>query len=787
MAEKLEEKTPEYSESFPIRPVVALRNLCPIPDNKIRFEAGREKSIEALLVAEKNFHKEVILLLQKNEADENPNPEDLYEYGVLGVIDFKIKQPSDNYKIRITALKRIKIHRVLSDAKYLAAQYEIASDYQSDPSGVKVLISMINKELEQNAKNYIDGVSVLTNIKSETDPDIMANMIMFNLKTVSEKDKYHFLSIDDLNKRLDFLLKTLRQLMLYRELEQKINQSVDESLAKNQKEYYLREKIRAIQDELGDRTSREEDIDKFKKKMEESKMPESIKAKMNDEINRYLATPSMSSEAGVIRSYLEFATNLPWSYETEDSKDIKLASKILDESHYGLKKPKERILEYLAVKIKTMKNPQSIICFVGPPGVGKTSLAFSIAKALNKKMVKMSLGGTRDEAEIRGHRRTYVGAMPGRILKNMEKAGCINPLFLLDEVDKMAQSNQGDPISALLEVLDPEQNFRFSDNYLEEPYDLSKVLFITTANYIENIPEPLKDRMEIIELSSYTEIEKFHIAKKYLIKKSLEEHGLSADEFELSDDLIYVLIRHYTREAGVRQLSRLIDSLVRKTIKAQLEKRIEKTIVDEKLVEKYLGPKIFNYNLAKQSDRVGVVTGLAYTQYGGDTLDVEIAKFPGKGNILITGKLGEVMKESALTAFSYVKSICQSKKIDPEIFSKNDFHIHVPEGAVPKDGPSAGITLATAIYSLVKGEKVSKEVGMTGEITLTGNILPIGGLREKSIAAHRSGLKKILIPYDNKKDLFEVPDEVKKDLKIIPVKSLDEVFKNAIVKDDKLS
>ena len=387
----------------------------------------------------------------------------------------------------------------------------------------------------------------------------MANMIMFNLKTVSEKDKYHFLSIDDLNKRLDFLLKTLRQLMLYRELEQKINQSVDESLAKNQKEYYLREKIRAIQDELGDRTSREEDIDKFKKKMEESKMPESIKAKMNDEINRYLATPSMSSEAGVIRSYLEFATNLPWSYETEDSKDIKLASKILDESHYGLKKPKERILEYLAVKIKTMKNPQSIICFVGPPGVGKTSLAFSIAKALNKKMVKMSLGGTRDEAEIRGHRRTYVGAMPGRILKNIEKAGCINPLFLLDEVDKMAQSNQGDPISALLEVLDPEQNFRFSDNYLEEPYDLSKVLFITTANYIENIPEPLKDRMEIIELSSYTEIEKFHIAKKYLIKKSLEEHGLSADEFELSDDLIYVLIRHYTREAGVRQLSRLID------------------------------------------------------------------------------------------------------------------------------------------------------------------------------------------------------------------------------------
>ena len=511
-------------------------------------------------------------------------------------------------------------------------------------------------------------------------------------------------------------------------------------------------------------------------------MPKNVEEKALKELGRYQSSSFNSPETGIIRTYLDFLVSLPWNNESVDSDDINKAKEELDKDHYGLEKVKDRILEYLAVKIMNKKNPQAILCLVGPPGVGKTSLAKSIAKALNKQFVKESLGGVRDEAEIRGHRRTYIGALPGRILQSIAKAKTNNPVFLLDEIDKLSSDYKGDPTSALLEVLDPEQNRIFSDHYLEETFDLSKVFFICTANYIGNIPAPLRDRMEIVELSSYTEYEKFEIAKRHLIPKQMTLHGLKEEQLEITDQAIYSVIQNYTRETGVRELERFIGSIIRKTIKKILTEKVSNVVVSAENIEDLLGKSRFTNNKVEDNDQVGVVTGLAYTQYGGDTLAVEVCYYSGDGRLVITGKLGDVMKESAHAALSYVRSNAEKFGIDPKIFKANDIHIHVPEGAIPKDGPSAGVTMVTALVSALSNRKVRHDVGMTGEITLRGRVLPIGGLREKSIAASRSGLKTIVIPSENLRDLDEIPTSVKSNLEIISVKTIDEVLEIALVK-----
>ena len=509
-------------------------------------------------------------------------------------------------------------------------------------------------------------------------------------------------------------------------------------------------------------------------------MPEAVKQKALEEIKRFEMLPANSSESGVVRTYLEWLVALPWDVKTEDNKDILFAEKTLNDQHFGLEKVKERILEYLAVKIMTGKNPSTILCLVGPPGVGKTSLARSIADALGRQFVKISLGGVKDESEIRGHRRTYLGALPGRLIQAMKKAGTTNPVFLLDEIDKMASDYKGDPASAMLEVLDPEQNSHFSDHYLEEEYDLSQVLFVATANYLENIPAPLRDRMDIIHVDSYTEQEKAEIATRYLIPRQLEAHGLEASQLTIADGVVMEMIQYYTREAGVRQLERLVGSICRKVARKLLAENLETVHVDSTMLVSLLGKHKFNHGLIEQDDQIGVVTGLAYTQFGGDILPVEVTYYKGTGKMVLTGKLGDVMKESAQTAISYVKANAEKFSIDPAIFKDHDIHIHVPEGATPKDGPSAGVTMVTALVSAFTQKTVKREVGMTGEVTLRGRVLPIGGLKEKSISAHRAGLKVVIMPKDNEKDLDDIPESVKKEITFIPVSTVDEVLQQAL-------
>ena len=559
-------------------------------------------------------------------------------------------------------------------------------------------------------------------------------------------------------------------------IEEKINKDVKKSIDDSQKEYYLREKMRAIQNELGDKARQEEDVEKLRKALEDAKLPENVYKKAMDELQKYAQTSNQMAESGVIRNYLDWIVSLPWYKQSEDNNDLKDVEDKLNSTHFGLTKVKDRIIEYLAVKIMTGKNPSTVICFAGPPGVGKTSLAKSIADALGRKFVKQSLGGVRDESEIRGHRRTYIGALPGRILKGMKDAGTVNPVFLLDEIDKMTADYRGDPAAAMLEVLDPEQNKFFSDNYLEEPYDLSQVMFITTANDISNIPGPLRDRMEIIELSSYTEIEKFNIGKDYLYQRNLTEHGLNEKQIKITDDAYYETIRSYTRESGVRELNRMIATMCRKAVRKILVDKAESIEVNKDNIQDYLGKIRFTGNQNRGKDQIGVVTGLAWTMFGGDTLDIEVTTYPGKGGLLLTGKLGDVMKESAQAAFSYVKSHASEYGIDEKIFQEKDIHIHVPEGATPKDGPSAGVTLTTALVSCLSGKPVSCHIGMTGEITLRGSVLPIGGLREKSIAANRNGLTKIFIPKENERDIEDIPEEVRKELEIQPVSHISEIL-----------
>ncbi|HHT98862.1 MAG TPA: endopeptidase La [Acholeplasma sp.] len=761
-------------------PAVVVRGTTPIPNNDFRIEVGRKISLKAIEEAETNFEKYVIILIQKNPLIESPAPEDIEEYGVLAKVAMKIKLPSDNYKVKFNVISRVKVKDYFLTNPYFVVEYDEIETEVSDSDEEMTLVKMIVSEVVSNAPTLlIPNNNVIEKVKQGLSADKLADLIVNNLK-MNETDKYFYVKEPNLNKRLRQLLEDINKQKMIIELEQKINEEVKRSIDENQKEYYLREKMRAIQNELGDKAKREEEIDELRNKILAAKMPKDIEEKALQELSRYQSTPSAMAESNIIKTYLDFLVALPWHEQSKDSNDLKLVQSKLDENHYGLEQVKDRIIEYLAVKIMTKRNPQTILCLAGPPGVGKTSLAISIAEALNRKFVKQSLGGVKDESEIRGHRRTYIGAMPGRILKGMKDAGTMNPVFLLDEIDKMASDYKGDPASAMLEVLDPEQNARFSDHYLEEPYDLSQVLFITTANYLENVPAPLRDRMEVVELSSYTEHEKHEIAKRHLIRKQLQAHGISEKEFEVTSDAIYYIIRHYTREAGVRELNRYIGALIRKAIKEILISKVEHVKIDVDNIEKYIGKPKFVHNIAEEKEQVGVVTGLAYTQYGGDTLPVEVTYYKGNGQLVLTGKLGDVMKESAQTALSYVKSNADKYGIDPEIFKTNDVHVHVPEGAVPKDGPSAGITIATAILSALTHKIVRKEIGMTGEITLRGYVLPIGGLKEKSIAAHRSGLKTILIPKENERDIADIPEEVKSALEIIAVENVADVFSKVL-------
>lgn len=761
-------------------PAIAVRGIVPIPNNDFRIEVGRKKSLDAVEVSEKDFGQYIAILVQKDPLVEDPTTEEIETHGVLAKIAMKIKLPNGNFKIKFTILERIKIKEYLLDNDYFVVDYEELETVVEGNDEEVALVKMVVQEIAENESTILQpNNNVIEKIQQGLTTTKVVDLIANFLK-MNEMERYKYLPELSLNKRLKLILEDVNREKMILDIERKINEEVKKSIDENQKEYYLREKMRAIQNELGDKARRDEEIEELRELILNAKMPEHIEEKALQELTRLRQTPTAMAESSIIKTYLDFLVALPWYETSEDLDDLSLVQKSLDKNHYALEKVKDRIVEYLAVKIMTKKNPQTILCLVGPPGVGKTSLAISIADALNRKFVKQSLGGVRDESEIRGHRRTYIGALPGRILTGMKNAGTMNPVFLLDEIDKMASDYKGDPASAMLEVLDPEQNANFSDHYLEESYDLSQVLFITTANYLENIPAPLRDRMEIVELSSYTEHEKFEIAKRHLVPKQLEAHGIENSHFKVDDNVIYNIIQHYTREAGVRELNRYIGALVRKAIKEILITKKESVHVTLENVESYIGKPKFSHNIADKKDLVGVVTGLAYTQYGGDTLPVEVTYYKGKGQLVLTGKLGDVMKESAQTALSYVKANAVKFNIDPILFKENDVHVHVPEGAIPKDGPSAGITMATAILSALSNKEVRSDVGMTGEITLRGLVLPIGGLKEKSIAAHRSGIKKILIPKENERDIDDIPQEVRDNLEIVVVSNVEEVFANAI-------
>lgn len=761
-------------------PAIAVRGVIPLPGNEFRIEVGREVSLRALDDSENNHDNEIVLLIQKDPQCINVTKDDLYEYGVLAQISLKLKLPNNNYKVKFKIKDRIRVLNYIQTDPFFSIDYEVVESISSSPEEEAALVRTVINEITKNPQALNGSDEILRSMQSGLTCAEVSDLVAFNLRT--DQNKYRYLSELDVKKRLHYILDDITREKTITDLENKINQEVKKSIDESQKEYYLREKMKAIQTELGDKARQEEEIEELRKKILEARMPKKIEEKALNELRRYQNASYQMAEAGIIKNYLDFLIKLPWYKESEDNNDLTKVKEALDKNHYGLEKVKDRILEYLSVKIMTGKNPQTILCLFGPPGVGKTSLAKSIADALGRKFVKQSLGGISDESEVRGHRRTYIGALPGRILKGMKDSGTVNPVFLLDEIDKMSSSYRGDPASAMLEVLDPEQNANFSDNYLEEDYDLSKVLFITTANSLDTIPGPLRDRMEIVDLSSYTEYEKFNIAYEHLIPKELVRHGVKEDQFKIEPDAMYSVIQHYTREAGVRELDRLISTLIRKSIKEILVDKKECVTITCDNLQNYLGKLKFFNNENRNVNQVGVVTGLAYTQFGGDTLDIEVTHYKGKGGLVLTGKLGDVMKESAMAALSYVRSHALDFGIDQEIFQTDDIHVHVPEGAVPKDGPSAGVTLTTAIVSALTNKPVDAHLGMTGEITLRGAVLPIGGLREKSIAALRSGLSTIMIPYENERDIDDIPEEVKKDLEIIPVKNVMEVINRAIIK-----
>ena len=758
-------------------PVLVTRNNYIFPTFESILEIGRPKSLKALDTSIKKFNSQIILLNQCVPIEENPTIDKIYKSGVL--VTFKIQKSWDDGSktIGVKSLSRVRVKNLQSigDDEY-TANYEIIVPIIKNPEQTimlfkQLLKAMDHKEFAVHYKFDFDN-NKLAALESVIDG------VATSIEDLSNLIKQKIISTKYLDQRVLLLFKVLNKDTEQSEVDQLINKKMQHRVNNQQREFILREKLKAIQEELDQINGKDDNgIKKYISRLNNEPFPEHIKNRLLSEIQRYQTLPPSSSEGNLLITYIDVMMSIPWWEKTEDKDDLTYALNKLNENHYGLEKVKKRIIEHLAVKTLTKKMRGHIICLVGPPGVGKTSLAKSIASATQRVFVKVSLGGIRDEAEIRGHRKTYIGAMPGRIIQAMKKAKAINPVFLLDEIDKLSSDYHGDPASAMLEVLDPEQNKTFSDHYVEEEYDLSNVMFIATANYYENIPETLIDRMEIIHLSSYTELEKMEITKNHLIKKIINIHGLKKSQLKFKDEALLEIIQFYTREAGVRQLERDLSSIARKFIVKFLKKEIKTLTVNKTIVNKFLGKRIFNHTLKEEKSQVGVVTGLAYTQYGGDILPIEVNYFVGKGNLILTGKLGDIMKESASIALDYIKANAEKFKLAKFNFESHDIHIHVPEGAVPKDGPSAGITITTSLISALTKQPVSREIGMTGEITLRGHVLPIGGLKEKSISANRSGLKTIIIPDRNKRDIIDIPKEVQENLKILFVHDYLQVYK----------
>ncbi len=760
-------------------PLLPLRGVLIFPGAIMHLDVGREKSVKALEEAKQN-DQYLFLATQKQTTKEDPTEEDLYRVGTFAKIVQSTKLANGTVRVQVEGVQRAELVTFNDHGDVLVADVTLFDEDTKADSETEALMRTLLSMYDQFSKqSKRASQETLATLKETTVPEKFADLISANL-TLKLAQKQTLLELIDVKERLKKLIEYLGNEQEVLGLEKKIGQRVKKSMEKTQKEYYLREQMKAIQKELGDREGKTGEIAELKEKIEAAEMPEHVYEKALKELSRYEKMPANAGESSILRTYLDWLVQLPWTAQTEDQLDVKKAGKILDEDHYGLEKVKERVLEYLAVRKLTNSMKGPILCLAGPPGVGKTSLARSIARSLNRKFVRMSLGGVRDEAEIRGHRRTYVGAMPGRLIQGMKRAETVNPVFLLDEIDKMANDFRGDPASALLEVLDPEQNNTFSDHYLEEAYDLSNVMFVTTANNIGTIPAPLLDRMEIISIPGYTELEKKQIARNYLLPKQIKEHGLTKAQMPVKDEALTNIIRYYTREAGVRNLERQLATACRKAAKMVVMEERKRVTVTEKLVEEMLGKPRFRYGMAEQEDQIGAATGLAYTAAGGTTLAIEVSAVKGKGKLTLTGKLGDVMKESAQAAFSYIRSRSEELSIAADFNDKTDIHIHVPEGATPKDGPSAGITMATALISALTGRKVKREVGMTGEITLRGRVLPIGGLKEKAMSAHRAGLTTIIIPKDNEKDIDDIPDSVREELTIVLVEHLDQVLEVAL-------
>ena len=763
-----------------LKPLLPLRDIVIFPSMVVPLFVGREKSIKALQEVMKS-DKSIVLVTQKNSEIDDPNSKDLFQYGCLSKVLQLLKLPDGTVKVLVEGEKRVKIvNYEEKNEKYLNCEVEIAEDQNVTKDLDQLALGLIKKfeRLQLLNKKEINDTSI--NLKNLKSPSIIANNISANLN-IQIFEKQELLEITDLKKRLEKIHSYIEKETSVLSVEKKIRGRVKNQMEKTQREYYLNEQLKAIQKELGEIDEGKDELSSLSKAIADAKMPKLAKEKCLSELKKLKSMSPMSAEATVVRNYLDWMTELPWSNKSKINTDLNEAQKILDEDHYGLEKVKERIIEFLAVQKRIQKMKGPILCLVGPPGVGKTSLGKSIAKATNRKFIRISLGGIRDEAEIRGHRRTYIGSLPGKIIQMMKKAGTKNPLFLLDEIDKVGNDYRGDPSSALLEALDPEQNKDFNDHYLEVDYDLSDVMFVTTANTLNILP-PLLDRMEVIRLSGYTEDEKVNISEKFLIPNQSKNNGLKSGEWSIDEKIIRQIVRHYTRESGVRNLEREISKIARKLVKKiDNNEKVNNPINDNDLKD-LLGVQKFNYGEIEEENRVGVVTGLAWTEVGGEILKIESVIMPGKGKMQITGKLGDVMQESVKAAKSYIRSKSLDFGIIPPIFDKKDFHIHVPEGATPKDGPSAGVGMVTSIISAITEIPVDKKVAMTGEITLRGLVLPIGGLKEKLLAAHRAGIKKVLIPVENKKDLIEVPKTILDSMEIITVKNVDEVLKVALTK-----
>lgn len=763
-------------------PLLPLRGLTVFPFMTLYFDVGREKSIKALEEAMINDQL-IFLVAQKDASTDSPGEEDIYDIGTISKVKQLLKLQGDTIRVLVEGISRAEIKNIVQREPFFVVEVvEGQAEEEFEDNEVEALkrrlVAVFEDYVKLSGKVSPDTALTVAEINNISQvSDIIANNIPLKVEQKQEiLSEFHPL------RRIERLLKIIYQETEILEIEKDINTKVRKQIDKVQKEYYLREQMKAIQNELGDRDGVTGEVEEYKARLENAGLPEEAEKKVLKELDRLLKMPSGSAEGSVIRTYVDWIFDLPWNKSTQEDIDLARAEEILEQDHYGLTKVKERIVEYLAVhKLKNnLRGP--ILCLVGPPGVGKTSVAKSIAKALNRNYVRISLGGVKDESEIRGHRRTYVGSMPGRIISALKQAGSNNPLILLDEIDKMSSDFRGDPASAMLEVLDAEQNFAFRDHYLELPFNLSNALFLTTANSLDSIPRPLLDRMEVITLSSYTEEDKANIAMKYLLPKQIELNGLTQKNIKIDEETIRDIINYYTREAGVRNLEREIGSVCRKVAKTLVSENKRVVTVSKSSLEKYLGVKRYRFDFANEKDEIGIATGLAWTPVGGDTLSIEVNLMNGNGKLELTGHLGDVMKESARAAMSYIRSQCKELKIDESFYENRDIHIHVPEGAIPKDGPSAGITLATAMVSALSGVPVSSKVAMTGEITLRGRVLPIGGLKEKVLAAHRAGIETIILPLDNKKDIDEIPENVRKSLKFICASDMKTVLKNALIK-----